>query len=100
MSTFSGLEGHTTTGNIGVAVIPGVGGDLAFQNFQTSADGANLSAVLAINGNLAKPTVDLGKLPQSGGSFNVPFPADTDISLFNVLVVKSADAPVGEARIA
>ncbi|MEM9004211.1 MAG: hypothetical protein AAGE59_11905 [Cyanobacteria bacterium P01_F01_bin.86] len=100
MSMFSGLEGHTTTGSIGVAVIAGVGGDLAFQNFQTDATPTNLKAYLTINGNLSKRTVDLGSLPQAEGSFNIPFPVDTDISLFNVLVVKSGDTLVGEVRIA
>ena len=100
MSTFSGLEGYTTTGSIGVAVIAGVGGDLAFQNFQTDADPAELRAYLTINGNLAKRMVDLGPLPQASGSFNVPFPDDTDISLFNVLVVKSSDSCIGKVQIA
>ncbi|MDB9528332.1 hypothetical protein PN498_20235 [Oscillatoria sp. CS-180] len=100
MSTFSGLEGHTTTGNVGVAVIPGVGGNLAIQNFETSADVSALSAVLAINGDLSKRTVDLGALPQASGSFSLPFTDDVDISLFNVLVVRSAETPIGEARIA
>lgn len=100
MSTFLGLEGHTTTGTIGVAVIAGVGGDLAFQNFQTDAEESELNAYLTINGNLSKRTIDLGKLPQTSGSFNVPFPADTDISLFNVLIVKSGDVGIGKVQIA
>ncbi|MEM0979297.1 MAG: hypothetical protein AAGH78_03385 [Cyanobacteria bacterium P01_H01_bin.58] len=100
MSTFSGLEGKTTTGSIGIAVIPGVGGDLAFQNFQTDADTSALTACLTINGNLTKRTVELGNLPETSGSFNVPFPADTDISLFNVLIVKSGDTCIGKAQIA
>lgn len=99
MSQFSGLEGHTTTGTIGVAVIAGVGGDFAFQNFQTDADASALSACLTINGNLSKRTVDLGALPETSGSFNVSFPDDTDISLFNVLVVKAGDVPVGQVQI-
>ncbi|MEL6381820.1 MAG: hypothetical protein AAFQ89_04975 [Cyanobacteria bacterium J06626_18] len=100
MTMFSGLEGHTTTGSIGVAVIAGVGGDLAFQNFQTDAASSDLKAYLTINGNLEKRTVDLGPLPQTSGSFNVPFPDDTDISLFNVLIVKSGDTCIGKAQIA
>lgn len=100
MSMFSGLEGHTTTGSIGVAVIAGVGGNLAFQNFQTDADTSDLKAYLTINGNLSKRTVDLGSLPQASGSFSVPFPDDTDISLFNVLIVKAGDTSVGKIQIA
>lgn len=100
MSTFSGLEGHTTTGSIGVAIIAGVGGSLAFQNFQTDAADSDLKAYLTINGNLSKRTVDLGILPQTSGSFSVSFPDDTDISLFNVLIVKSGETCIGEVRIA
>ena len=99
MSMFSGLEGHTTTGSIGVAVIAGIGGDLAFQNFQTDATSSNLKAYLTISGNLEKRMVDLGPLPQVSGSFNVPFPIDTDISLFNVLIVKSDETCIGKAQI-
>lgn len=100
MSTFSGLEGHTTTGRIGVAVIAGVGGELAFQDFQTDVEASELSALLTINGNLSKRTVELGTLPETSGSFNVSFPDDTDISLFNVLVVKAGETCVGQAQIA
>ena len=100
MSAFSGQSGHTTTGTIGVAVIAGVGGNLAFQNFQTDANTEGLTAVLSINGNLEKRTVELGTLPQTSGSFSVPFPDDTDISLFNVLLVQAGDTVVGKAQIA
>ncbi len=100
MSTFAGMEGKTTTGTIGVAVIPGIGGDLAFQNFETDADTTDLKAYLTINGNLSKRLVELGSLPQASGSFNVAFPPDTDISLFNVLIVKSGDTCIGKAQIA
>jgi hypothetical protein len=100
MSTFSGVGGHTTTGSVGVAVIAGMGGNLAFQNFQTDVDASELTAELSINGDLSKRTIELGVLPETSGSFSVSFPDDTDISLFNVLLVKSADTVVGEARIA
>jgi hypothetical protein len=99
MSSFTGLEGYTATGNIGVAIIAGVGGELAFQNFQTDADVSELKALLTINGDLSKRNVDLGMLPQTSGSFNISFPDDTDISLFNVLVIKAADVCVGKAQI-
>ena len=100
MSQFSGLEGHTTTGSIGVAVIAGVGGELAFQNFETDAEASELQALLTIRGDLSKRIVDLGTLPQKSGSFRVPFPDDTDISLFNVLIVKSPTECVGKVQIA
>ncbi|MGF1496354.1 MAG: hypothetical protein ACFB8W_05950 [Elainellaceae cyanobacterium] len=99
MSMFSGLEGHETTGNLGIAVIAGADGTITFQNFQTDADSTDLRAYLTINGDLSKRIVDLGPLPQSSGSFNLPFPAGTDMSLFNVLVVRANDTSIGEARI-
>ncbi|MEB3360065.1 MAG: hypothetical protein VKK04_25290 [Synechococcales bacterium] len=99
MSMFTGLEGHETTGNLGIAVIAGVGGTITFQNFQTDADSSDLQAYLTINGDLSKRTVDLGPLPQTSGSFNLSFPEGTDMSLFNVLVVRAGDASIGEARI-
>lgn len=100
MSAISGVNGATTTGTIGVAVIAGVGGNLAFQNFQTDVDADELQGVLTINGDLSKRTVDLGILPQKTGNFSVAFPADTDISRFNVLLIKATDEVVGQARIA
>lgn len=100
MSMFSGLNGHTTTGTLGIAVIAGVGGTITFQNFQSDIDGSDLHACLTINGDLSKRTVDLGTLPQTEGTFNVAFPDGTDMSLFNVLVVKANDTAVGQAQIA
>ena len=99
MSNFTGMAGHETTGTVGVAVIPGVGGNLAFQNFSTNVDATELTACLTMNGNLEKRTVALGTLPASSGSFSVSFPADTDIGLFNVLVVQASEVAVGQARI-
>ncbi|MGF1535026.1 MAG: hypothetical protein ACFB4J_00890 [Elainellaceae cyanobacterium] len=98
MSMFTGQNGHTTTGNLGIAVIAGVGGTITFQNFETDAEG-DLQACLTINGNLSKRTVDLGTLPQTSGTFNVSFPDGTDMSLFDTMVVKSGEEAVGEARI-
>lgn len=99
MGAFSGLDNHETTGQVSVAIIAGVGGNLAFQNFQTSSDSSELQGYLTINGDLAKRKVDLGALPTTSGSFNVDFPDGTDISLFNVVVVQSGEASVGMARI-
>ena len=99
MSMFSGLNGHTTAGSLGIAVIAGVGGNIAFQNFQTDADSPEIQAYLTINGNLSKRTIDLGALPQTDGSFNISFPEGTDMSLFNVLVVKAGDTSIGQAQI-
>lgn len=100
MSMFSGLEGHSTTGSLGIAVIAGIGGNITFQNFQTDVNASDLHAYLTINGDLSKRTIDLGLLPQTGGSFNISFPEGTDMSLFNVLVVKAGDTPIGQAQIA
>ena len=98
MGAFSGTNDHTTSGNVGVAIIAGVGGDLAFQNFATDAEG-ELNGYLTINGDLSKQTVDLGPLPAVEGSFNVSFPGDTDISLFDTVVVTTGETGVGAARV-
>ncbi len=98
MSMFTGQNGHTTTGNLGIAVIAGVGGTITFQGFETDAEG-DLQACLTINGNLSKRTIDLGTLPETSGTFNVSFPDGTDMSLFDTLVVKAGDDAVGKARI-
>jgi len=99
MSMFTGLNDHTTTGTLGIAVIAGVGGTITFQNFQTDVtDG--LQAYLTINGDMAKRTIDLGPLPQNSGTFNITFPDGTDMSLFNTLIVEAAETPIGKARIA
>ncbi len=99
MSMFSGLNSHATTGSLGIAVIAGVGGTITFQNFQTDADSPELNAYLTINGDLSKRTIDLGTLPQTSGTFNVSFPDGTDMSLFNVLVIKAGDTSIGQAYI-
>lgn len=98
MGAFSGVNNHTTSGNVGVAIIAGVGGDLAFQEFATDATG-ELKTYLTIGGDLAKQTIDLGTLPETSGSFNVSFPGDTDISLFDTVVVAVGDTRIGTARV-
>ncbi len=100
MSMFAGLNGHSTTGSLGIAVIAGVGGTITFQNFQADVDTSDMHAYLTINGDLSKRTVDLGALPQITGTFNVSFPDGTDMSLFNVLVVKAGDTAIGQAQVA
>ncbi len=99
MGLFSGLGSHTTTGSIGVAAIPGVGGTLAFQNFQTDQANTELHCLLTINGNLSKRTIALGPLPQAQGSFDISFPDGTDLSLFNVVVIRAGEDTVGMAPI-
>ena len=98
MGAFSGENSYTTSGNVGVAIIAGVGGDLAFQSFATDADG-DLQGYLTIGGDLAKQTVELGPLPTADGAFNVSFPGDTDVSLFDTVVVAKGDTAVGSARV-
>lgn len=98
MGAFSGTNNHVTSGNIGVAIIAGVGGDLAFQNFSTDAAG-DLQGYLTIGGDLSKQTVDLGVLPATSGEFNIAFPGDTDISLFDTVVVAAGETSVGTARV-
>lgn len=99
MGAFSGLGNHQTTGNIGVAVIAGLDGSLAFQNFKTDAQVSELTGYLTINGDLEKRKIELGTLPQSEGSFNVSFPQGTDISYFNTVVVQAGSESIGKANI-
>ena len=99
MGAFSGLDNHKATGNVGVAIIAGVGGSLAFQNFETDAASSELTGYLTIDGNLEKRKIDLGTLPQASGSFNISFPDGTDISYFNTVIVRSGDESLGQARI-
>ncbi|MEA5466955.1 hypothetical protein [Leptothoe sp. PORK10 BA2] len=98
MGAFSGANNHTTSGNVGVAIIAGVGGDLAFQNFSTDADG-ELQVYLTIRGDLAKQKIDLGALPAVSGTFNIPFPGDTDISFFDTVVIAQGETSIGTARV-
>ena len=98
MGAFSGANSHTTSGNVGVAIIAGVGGDLAFQNFATDATGA-LQVYLTIGDDLTKEKIALGALPETGSSFNMSFPGDTDISLFDTVVVALGETSVGSARV-
>lgn len=99
MGVFSGLGNHNTTGSVGVAIIAGVGGKLAFQNFETDTADNELTGYLTINGNLEKRKIELGTLPQSSGSFRVSFPDGTDISYFNTVIVQAGDESIGEAKI-
>ncbi|MEO0434353.1 MAG: hypothetical protein AAF151_21925 [Cyanobacteria bacterium J06656_5] len=98
MGAFSGANNHITSGNVGVAIIAGVGGDLAFQDFSTDVEGS-LQGYLTIGGDLSKQTVDLGVLPAASGAFNIAFPGDTDISLFDTVVVAAGETSVGTARV-
>ena len=99
MGAFSGVGNHQTTGSVGVAIMAGVGSNLAFQNFETDASVSELTGYLTINGNLEKRKIELGTLPQSSGSFNVSFPDGTDISYFNTVVVVAGEESVGKAMI-
>lgn len=99
MGAFSGLGNHNTTGSVGAAVIAGVGGNLAFQNFETDVADSELTGYLTIDGNLEKRKIELGTLPQSSGSFSVSFPDGTDISYFNTVIVQSDGESLGQARI-
>ncbi len=98
MGAFSGTNKYDISGNVGVAIIAGIGGELAFQDFATNAEG-ELTVYLTMGGDLAKQTIDLGLLSAAEGSFNVSFPGDTDISLFDTVVVAAGDTSVGSARV-
>ncbi|MEO0756976.1 MAG: hypothetical protein AAFY78_08905 [Cyanobacteria bacterium J06648_16] len=99
MGAFSGTGPHQTTGNVGVAIMAGVGSNLAFQDFETSAVGERLMGYLTVNGNMEKRTIELGALPETVGSFNLEFPAGTDISYFNTVVIQTNGESVGQAMI-
>lgn len=99
MGAFSGLGNHQTRGNVGVAIMAGVGSNLAFQDFETDVAVDALTGYLTINGNLEKRKIELGTLPQTAGSFNVAFPDGTDISYFNTVVVLANDESIGQAMI-
>ena len=99
MGAFSGLGDRKTTGNVSVAIIAGVGGNLAFQNFETDETDSELIGYLTIDGSLEKRKIELGTLPQSSGSFSLPFPDGTDISYFNTVVVQAGSESLGQARI-
>lgn len=102
MSTLTGSNGHTTTGNIGVLVLGDGGVTLALKDFHTDAPQANLQVYLTINGKLEKRKLDLGPLPQMEGDFHLALPAGTDVSLFNTLVILDVESnqTVGQAAIA
>ncbi len=99
MGAFSSLGSHKTTGSVGVAIMAGVGSNLAFQDFETDAIAPELTGYLTINGNLEKRTIELGTLPQTSGTFNVAFPDGTDISYFNTVVVQAGEESIGQAMI-
>ncbi len=99
MGAFSSLGNYKTVGSVGVAIMAGVGSNLAFQDFETDAAADELVGYLTINGNLEKRKIDLGVLPETSGSFNVAFPDGTDISYYNTVVVQAGTDSVGQAMI-
>lgn len=101
MGAISGVDNHTASGSVGVAVMGG-GVTLAIKDFEISSDSSDLQVYLTINGKLEKRPIDLGPLPQTSGSFNLDLPPGTDISLHNTLLIRdlSSDTTVGSARIA
>lgn len=68
-----GAGQYSASGYIGAAVFP-EHVTLSVKNFNTSAEGADLEAVLTINGNLAKRQLDLGPLPATSDAFDLVVP--------------------------
>lgn len=100
MGMVQGAGQYSASGYIGAAVLP----DqvmLSVKNFSTSAENADLDAVLTINGNLAKRHLDLGPLPRDSDAFDLAVPPNTDISFFNTVVIRFAgsDTAVATASI-
>lgn len=95
-----GAGQYSASGYIGAAVFP-EHVTLSVKNFNTSAEGADLEAVLTINGNLAKRQLDLGPLPATSDAFDLVVPPGTDISLFNTVVIRlvGSDTVVGTASV-
>jgi hypothetical protein len=100
MGSVASTEGYTTSGYIGAAIV-GTSITLSFKDFETSANASELHAFLTINGNLEKRPIDLGKLPQTSGAFDLSVPEGTDISLFNTVVLRDPESgeTVGTASV-
>ena len=90
MGTVVGKGDFSASGYVGAAIV-NHRTTLSFQNFSTSAEDLPLEAVLTINGNLAKRHILLGPLPDDQAAFDLSVPEGTDISLFNTVVIRTAN---------
>lgn len=95
MGAFKGLENYTISGNVSVAVFGGGTAAIAFRDLNLNGTTTSPHAYLAINGNLSRRTIDLGSLPQDTGSFEMPVPNGTDLSLFNTVILHCQEQNVG-----
>lgn len=91
MGMVAGKGDFSASGSVGAAIV-NHHTTLSFQNFSTSAAEHPLEAVLTINGNLAKRHILLGPIPAEQAAFDLAVPPGTDISLFNTVVIRVADA--------
>ncbi|WP_156820185.1 hypothetical protein [Synechococcus sp. PCC 7336] len=99
MGALSGLDSHTVTGNVSVAVIAGVGASLAIKDLTTDAAASELQVLLTIDGDLSKRSLDLGTLSASSGTFQLSLPDSANISVYNTVVLRSADTAIGSGTI-
>jgi hypothetical protein len=100
MGSVASVEGYTTSGYIGAAIV-GASITLSFKDFATSADASELHAYLTINGKVEKRPIDLGRIPQTSGAFDLAVPDGTDISLYNTVVLRDPESgqTVGTASV-
>jgi hypothetical protein len=96
MGTVAGKGDFSASGYVGAAIV-NHHTTLSFQNFSTSAGDQPLEALLTINGNLAKRHIPLGPIPAGQAAFDLAVPPGTDISLFNTVVIRAADADLSGA---
>ncbi|MEL7083760.1 MAG: DM13 domain-containing protein [Cyanobacteria bacterium P01_A01_bin.3] len=96
MGALSGLNGHTTSGNVSVAFVAGVGASLAIKNLQTDVGGAKLSVSLTQDGDMDRRTIDLGSLSGTEGSFDLELPDSADISVYNTVIVQAGEEAIAE----
>ena len=96
MGALSGLNNHTTSGNVSVAVVAGVGASLAIKNLQTDVDAAVLGVFLAQDGDLSRHTIDLGSIAGNSGSFDLTLPDSADISIYNTVILQANDEEIAE----
>lgn len=89
VGALSGLNNHVINGYVSIAVEGDGSSAIAFNKLKMEPLETEVWACLAIDGNAAGDTVELGTFPKGEDSFNLPIPAGTDISLHNTVVVQN-----------
>ena len=98
MGVLAGQNSHTTTGNISVAVIAGVGASLAIKDLDTTADATDLTVLLTKDGDLTSRTKPLGTI-SGNGTHSLDLPDSINISVYNTVLLMQGDTPIGSALI-